>query len=407
MALKERQNLEESSQTTRKRPLYRSVSDAIRQRLVEGQLAAGARLPALRELASEFSVSTITVRQALQTLEREGRLHCIPGVGVFVRPSIPGRQAVESTVLAFATIDLDATLSGQIAHGIEEACQERGWAMQLLNARSDPHLEARNLSRLAKSGVSGAVILAHSDAENLEAMVQLKLSGFPFVLVDFAVPGLKVDVVSSDHEKGAYLATEHLIKLGHRHILMVTEMPNLSSRVARIAGYERALVRHGIQPLWEWKLWIDEATVVRGCLSGRSWLGGCEAVLPALKRFEPPIAIFAHNAYSGWGVFEACRQAGRRIPQDVSVICFDDAEFTRALNPPLTAVAQRTNEIGRRAVEMLDRRLSTGTMDNPQQVAVDVDLVERGSVAAIDGCCPAAQSDGLGESDSQADPTRL
>ncbi len=384
MALKERPNLEEDRQTGRKRPLYRSVSDAIRQRLVEGQLTAGARLPALRELASEFSVSTITIRQALQTLEREGRLHCIPGVGVFVRPTIPSRRAAEVTTIAFATIEIETAFTSLIARGIEDACQQHGWGMQLLNAQGDAHIEARNLSRLAKSGVNGAIILPVSDAENLEAMVQLKLGGFPFVMVDIQVTGLKIDSVSSDHEKGAYLATQYLLDHGHRRVTMLTQVPKMSSIAARIRGYEQALVDRGIEPLRDWKIWIDDAIMRREGVAGRRWLSACEAMLSALRRLEPPIAVLAHNAYSGWGVFEACRQAGVKIPTEVSVICFDDAEFNRAFDPPMTAVGQRAEEIGHAAVEALDRRLSAGTMDDPQQILIDVDIIERGSVASVD-----------------------
>jgi LacI family transcriptional regulator len=303
---------------------------------------------------------------------------------VFVRPTVPVRRGTEVTTIAYATIEIDAAFTSQLAHGMEEACQQLGWSMQLLNAQGDTHLEARNLSRLVKTGVSGAIILPVSDAENLEALVELKLSGFPFVLVDLCVPGLKVDVVASDHEKGAYAATEYLLKRGHRQVLMVTQVPRFSSVGARIRGYEQALADHGLEAFRDWKLWIDDAVARRGGQEGKRWLGAREATLVALPKFEPPIAIFAHNAYSGWGVFEACRELGLSIPQDVSVICFDDAEFTRALNPPMTAVRQRTGEIGRAAVELLERRLSMGTMEDPQHLLVGVDIIERGSVACID-----------------------
>ena len=386
MNLQEKQQQSGSAKGGRsraKRPLYRAVSDALRQRLVDGNLAAGSRLPALRELASEFSVSTITVRQALQTLEQEGRLHCIPGVGVFVRPTIPLRKATDQITIAFATIEIEVNFTAEIARSIEEACQARGWGMQLFNAQGDPHIEARNLSRVVKSGASGAIILPTSHPENLEALVQLKLNGFPFVLVDQAIAGLKVDVAESDHEGGAYLAAEHLLRHGHRRVYMVTQAPVLPSVAARIRGYEKALIDHGIEPLREWKLWMDEEVTTRGGCERKRWLGGCHAVLPLLKRRQFPVAVFAHNAYSGWGVFEACRELGLNVPRDVSIVCFDDGEFTRALTPPMTAIAQRTSELGRAAVELLERRLSTDNAGEPQLVRLPVDLIAGGSVASL------------------------
>ncbi|UCD28690.1 MAG: GntR family transcriptional regulator [Planctomycetota bacterium] len=367
----------------KKRPLYRSITDTLRQQLMDGDLAAGARMPALRELAKKFNVSTITIRQALRVLEQEGRLHCIPGVGSFVRPTLPRETATEQITVAFVTIEIEGAYTSEIAHSIEEECQQRGWGMQLFNAQGFPHLEARNLSRLAKTGANAAIIVPVSDNENLEEMVRLKLADFPFVLVDRSIPGLKVDVVASDHEKGAYMATDYLLSQGHRKILMVGYTIMSSSITARIQGYEQALIDHGLEPLREWKVWIKDEAILRGCREHRPWLGGYEAVKPLLKKIEPPIAVFAQNSYSGWGVFEACREMGLNIPQEVSIICFDDSEFKRALTPHMTAIAQRTYEIGRLAVELLESRLSRGNTDDPQQILVDVDLVERESVSSL------------------------
>jgi DNA-binding LacI/PurR family transcriptional regulator len=357
-----------------------SVSDTLRRKLLEGKITGGTRLPPLRQLASQFNVSTITVRQALRTLEEEGHLHCIAGVGVFVQPTVPPRAKTDTTTVGFVTIEIESAFTTQIAHYLEQSCQQRGWGMQLFNAQGDNQLEARNLSRLAASGLGGAIILPVDDTQNFEAMVQLKLSGFPMVLVDRPLPGLKIDIVESHHEKGAYLATRYLLEHGHAQVFMVTQMLEMASVRARIRGYEQALVDHGLEPLRAWKVWLDNEAVLRGCAEGRRWLGGYEGVLPLLRSVKSPVAIFAHNAYSGWGVFEACRELGLNVPRDVSIICFDDAEFTRALSPPMTAIRQRTDEIARNAIELLERRMAGSTAE-PQRVQIEVDLIERGSVA--------------------------
>jgi DNA-binding LacI/PurR family transcriptional regulator len=367
----------------RKNALYRSLTESLRQQLADGAMEAGGRIPPLRELAGKFNVSTTTVRQALRALEQEGQLHCIPGVGTFVRPVLPQRAATQQVTVTFATIEIEAAFTNEIAHGIEEACQERGYSMQLLNAQGDPQIEARNLARLSKSHSSGAIILPVSAEANFEAMVQLKLSGFPLVVVDRVIPGLRVDYVGSDHEKGARLATEYLLDHGHRRVFVLSQQPGVMSSVAaRVRGYEEALVSRGIEPLREWKIWIDDKVIMEGFRQRKRWLGGREAALPVLEKIAPPVAIFAHNAYSAWGVFEACRDLGLNIPRDVSIVGFDDAEFTRALDPPLTAIAQRSREIGRIALNLLERRLTTAGTTEPQQVKVDVDLVERQSVAS-------------------------
>ena len=105
----------------------------------------------------------------------------------------------------------------------------------------------------------------------------------------------------------------------------------------------------------------------------------------AAIRTEPPLAVFAHCDYSAWGVFEACRELGLRIPEDVSIVCFDNSAITSAMTPPMTSVAQRTVEVGPKALELLEHRLqqsSTAEVE-PEHVLVEVDLIRRQSVSAL------------------------
>jgi LacI family transcriptional regulator len=355
----------------------------LRQRMVDGRLTAGVKLPALRKLADELRVSTNTIRLAIHVLEREGCLYSVPAVGAFVSPNYASRSPTNQITMALVTLDIGGAFEMGIARGIEQGCQERGWGLQIYDSRLDLHLEARNLARLTHSGSRGAIILTTGVHHNIEALFKMKLASYPFVLLDRGIPGLKVDLVESDHEKGAYLATQHLLEHGHRRVLMVTEPPLATSVAARIQGYERALIDAGLEPRREWKIFADGRLSTRGTLEGRRWLGGYEAVLPTLKTIDPPVAVFAHNAFTAWGVFEACRELGLRIPDDVSIVGFDDSDIARAMTPPLTIVAQRVHEIGLKAVGMLERRLQTGSNDgDPEHVLVDVDLVKRQSVSA-------------------------
>ena len=123
-----------------------------------------------------------------------------------------------------------------------------------------------------------------------------------------------------------------------------------------------------------------------GIRQGRRWRGAYEATLPVLKQLTPPFGVFAHNACSGWGVYEACRQLGLRIPEDASVVCIDDSDIARAMTPPMTAIAQRTDLIGETAVELLGRRIqacsaSKDSVETFTHAVIDVDLIERPSVA--------------------------
>jgi len=127
-------------------------------------------------------------------------------------------------------------------------------------------LAGRSLSSLADSGAAGTILLTADGTEHLEAVFGLKISGLPIVLVRRAVLGLRVDVVESDHRQGAYLATEYLLKHGHRRVLMMTRKAAPTSANARVWGYEQALVDHGVVPVQAWKIWIDETVTAQGHL---------------------------------------------------------------------------------------------------------------------------------------------
>jgi len=292
--------------------------------------------------------------------------------------------------VAFATADLTSSLDLGVARGIEKACKRRKWGVQLFDAHLDLEMETNNLQRLGDCGARGAIaiVLYAGTPATTEALSRLQADQMPLVLVDRSIPGLCGDVVESDHEKGAYRATKYLLDHGHRRVLMLTAPPDLTSVAARIRGYERALREAGLGPRPEWMVWVDLQTETRGVRDGHRWLGGYTAILPALRDQAFPLAVFCMNDYSGWGVYQACRELKLRIPEDVSVIAFDDSDITRAMTPPMTVVAQRTEELGRVAVELLERRLAAGRARNPSvtllsHALVDVDLIERQSVARV------------------------
>jgi DNA-binding LacI/PurR family transcriptional regulator len=373
------------SRTKEARFLHRSVSEKLLQQLKLGQLAGGAKLPTLKDLAGEMAVSTMTVRRALRTLEREGHIYNIAGVGAFVRPPPPNQTGLRQ--IAIVGSDLTGAFQMAVARGAQRACQQTGRVVQLLDAHWDMALESANIRRLPDLGVQGALVLPpFSDPRSSEALQSLVATGFPMVAMDMAAPGIKLDLVASDHEAGAHLGASHLISQGYHRVVMLTHPPIHSSVAARISGYERALRTAGIEPLPEWKAFIDLKVHEAGYREGRKWWGGCRAILPLLHRLLPPLAILAIDAYAAWGVYEACRELRLRIPEDVSVMAFDDIEITHVVTPPMTIIAQRTDVIGREAVALLERKMKAQSTPREgctelTQILIDVDLIERRSVA--------------------------
>ncbi|UCD28988.1 MAG: GntR family transcriptional regulator [Planctomycetota bacterium] len=364
-----------------KRPLYRSVADALREQLVKGRLSPGSKLPTVRSLAKQFNVSVITINKALKALENEGRLTCIPAVGAFAKTT-PGDLATNIfPSISFFTIEIGNPFTYRIAAGIEKACHKKGLTLKIHSARYDPKIEKHYLSQYERLGSKGAIILPVAVDSNLEALFNLKIRNYPFILLDRPIRGLYVDVVISDHEKGAYLATQHLLQHGHRRVFMLTYTPGLLYSVdARLRGYERALIDHGIKSRPEWKIIMSTRAEALSTPDVDPWHIWYDLIYPVLKNMDEPTAFFALNVATTRILLEVCRDLNLRIPQDVSIISFDDDDLMQAYNPPITVIAQQTDEIGQTAVELLERRIQSGNTCEPQQMVIDVDLIERKSV---------------------------
>ena len=364
-------------------PAYLAVMQSLRQRLREGTWSPGARLPTLQTLGREFKVSTSTIRGALRVLEKEGCIYQVPDVGAFVSPTYTGNAALR-TVIAVSAADIADAFEMNVVRGILHACQERGWDVHTVDAQHDSATEAANLARLANTGSRGAVLMPVGNCSNIEHLFKLKIAGYPFVLVNRGIIGLQVDLVESDNQRGAMLAVEHLLERGHRQPFMLTEhiLPVPESWVlSRVQGFDHALSKHHLASR-DSMIWMDSENRVRGTQQGRRWLAGYEAVMPILKSAAGPLSIFALDDWAAWGAVQACRALKLRIPEDVSIVAFDDSDITRALD--LTVVAQRPGDMGRKAIELLERRLVPGGMElPPEHVKLQIELIERGSVADL------------------------
>lgn len=369
--------------------LQQTVTEALRQRLVSGALMRGSKLPTLRQVADEFAVSTMTVRQAYRTLEKEGHIRRIPHVGAFVdsvrTPRAKGR-AVHN--FAFAATDLANAFEMGIARGVERCCRERGWTLQTLDGHHDLDFEEHNIRRLPELGIDGAIVIpSWGDFNRPQPLFDLLNARLPFVVADRIPAGLVADLIESDHEKGAFMATRHLLERGHKRVFLLTPPPLVSSIAARLQGYRRALRSFGMTPSDQMIAWLDLHLQDDAFLAQEQWRGGFDAILPLLKTHEPPLGVFAVDPYTAWGVYEACRELNLRIPEDVSVVCFDESEISIAMRPRITIVRQRTAEIGYAAVEVLTRLCEqperAAGRRNLAHVVVDVDLVEGESVAKV------------------------
>jgi LacI family transcriptional regulator len=230
-------------------------------------------------------------------------------------------------------------------------------------------LERASIKSLLEKRVDGLIIA--SVGQDFSHLLKVRETGVPLVTVDRCFEALDVDSVSVDNMKGALLAVSHLIREGHSRIAFIQGLPGTYANEARLQGYRQALTQAGFS--------IDERLIVGDDF--RSMNGYLETKL-LLKMTPPPSAIFTAGDLIALGALEACRENGFRIPDDISLVTFDDPVFASYLSPALTAVEQPISKMAEMAVAMLYRRLRTPD-DERRHILLEPKLNVRNSVARL------------------------
>jgi len=342
-----------------------------------GRTAARARVT-IRQVAELAGVSISTVSRVLNgrsdvsdetrlVVERVARSH-----GYDTRRALPDGQAQPLRKRLDAAVEplsglvgVTTTTSGTayfstILTGITEALAERDmWAL-VCPTRQEHNREVSALNRLMRGEVTGALLLLPE--ESPDELRALKADGLVFVVVDpLHDLGPDIPVVSAANSSGAYQATAHLLQLGHRRIGVITGRRDGAATRARLQGHYAALAEAGVMP--------DPLLEAEGDFLVPGGAAGAERLL-ALP--TPPTAIFAFNDLMAVGALHAARARGLRLPDDLSVVGFDDTPEAEAAYPGLTTVSQPLKELGRMAVSLLVR-----LMDNHRSEPLHVELATR------------------------------
>ncbi|MCL4541773.1 MAG: GntR family transcriptional regulator [Chloroflexi bacterium] len=330
------------------------MADILRAYIRSGVYVVGGPLPSEVELAASFGVSRQTVRQALGQLASEQLLVRVVGRGTFV--TIPQRRQTE--IISCIVTRLRDEMIAQIVEGAERVAREAGRRLEIINVLVDSALEQQSLEA-ARSTSDGVLLFPVSDQRSAHSVGNLLRTGFPLVLVDRAIPGVDVDLVTADNVAGGFAVGQLLAKLGHQRILIVDRISSLSTEHEREQGFRQALA--GVNSAG---MTITTISAKSAIITAYDYLRlpHPECHLDVLQIAEAlqehlPTAVFAINDVTALQVSFAARRLGWRIPDDLTLIGFGDDAHALACDPPLTTVHQDPMEMGRRAMELLISRL--------------------------------------------------
>jgi DNA-binding LacI/PurR family transcriptional regulator len=342
---------------------------------------AAARRSTMADIAAQAGVSVSTVSKVLHgrsdvSARTRGTIQRLLGQHGYTPPGRPARAGGQ---LEIVINELDNPWAGELIRGAEDALQAEGMGLVVSAVHGRSHLARRWLDGLGARGSLGA-ILAVSELSAAQER-DLERLGIPFVVVQpSADEGPDVPSVGSTSWRGGFTATRHLLELGHRRIAAITGHKHRLTSRARLDGYRAALDQEGVE--------ADPALVRHGDYSHEP---AYRHALDLLGLPDRPTAVFAGNDLMALATYRAALQRGLRVPQDVSVVGFDDLPFARWLAPPLTTVRQPLADMAAMAARMLVR-LVNGERPETLRVELATTLVVRESTAPapVGGAGPVA-----------------
>ncbi len=327
------------------------------------------------DVAKASGVSYSTVSRVLNGFEhvkdstRERVLEAANRLGYVANLQARSLAGGKTNVIGLLVPSLDNGYIGEVVSGADEELQRSNYNMMLYTTHRYSGKEEAYVKSIYSGLTDGLLLIVPlTPVKYLEALQQ---QNFPYVLVDQSDVTGRSNIVDSTNWQGAYDATSYLIKLGHRKIAHITGLEGLQSAIDRLEGYKAALNDHDIP--------INEAYIRQGDFYGAK---GYERTNELLELADCPTAIFAANDLMALGVIEAVRHHGLQIPQDMSIIGFDNIPQTLITYPKLTTVQQSLNQMGRVAVKLLLEQLENP--DKPaRRITLKTELMERETCQSI------------------------
>ena len=328
-------------------PLYKQVIDHIKRQIREGTLKPGDRIGSHHELVTEYNVSLITIRKALSELINEKVLYSRMGKGTYIGNPPRTGDFTAHVNIGLVLRDLNSPFFSRIVESIEKQASHFGAILLVSTSSNSFEKENRQIKQYLDIGVSALILTSVTMKSRVSPLVRkLHADNFPYVMVAY-IEDEDVNYVGIDHEYGAYLATEHLIKTGYNRIGYINSEEGYQLGEVRKLGYMRAL--HTYEKPYREEYHFR--------LTGRgNWLdydSGYEIGSQISGMSDRPDAIFAYNDLAALGMQRAVLDHGFKVPDDIALIGFDNIKRGVVCPVPLTTIDQRTEEIGTYAIQMV------------------------------------------------------
>jgi LacI family transcriptional regulator len=326
----------------------------------------------LGDVAKRAGVSMMTVSRVINNsgyISQETRQRveqAIADLGYVPNALARSLRFKQTKTLALILTDITNPFFTTVARGVEDAASEQGFSVMFCNTDESQADEAEYLSVIVQKQVDGVLLVPAASAPDSARF--LRERNVPFVVLDRRIRGDEVDNVRGDSEQGAYDLTRHLLSLGHRRIGILSGPAVVTTAADRVAGYRRAMAEAGAP--------VDADMIFEGAYSLDSGYALAEQMLTLNPRLT---ALVAANNFIAIGALRAVRAAGLRVPQDISLVAFDDLPASIVIDPFFTVVSQPAYEMGQKATALLLERLAGSGPAGTQEIVLPTQLIVRES----------------------------
>jgi LacI family transcriptional regulator len=333
-------------------------------------------MPTIKDVAQAAEVSTATVSHVINGTRyvsdevRRRVLEVMDHLNYQPNAVARGLRTKKTQLLALVIPDITNSFFTDLARGFQDAADQRNYVVVICNTDRALNRELRFLDMLHQQRVDGLVLNpVMVTADDLKRLLRAQVA---VVLIGSQIDDPDFDLVMVDNVRGGFDATQHLIDLGHRRISLVAGPLTTSSGYLRHQGYCLALDRSGIP--------CEGSLIVEGSFT---FEGGYESMQKLLLLDPQPSAVFAASDIMALGAKKAIEDAGLHIPDDLSLIGFDDIPEVSMTRPRLTTIAQPRYQMGREAAQMLIERIDQGNLLQRRRLVMKHKLVVRESTAVV------------------------
>jgi GntR family transcriptional regulator, arabinose operon transcriptional repressor len=359
---------------------YQVIEAWIRNRIDEGILVPGEKLPSESQLCAQFGVSRNAVRQALHDIAREGLVESIKGIGTFCRARLP--VSPFSANIGLVDFFISSYIYPQVIRGCYNTLSRKGFSLLLNQSEYSLERERAILLDLREKKVGGIIIApiyGAGDRSNALLLEEIQNEGTAVVLCDDYYPGRDFSSVTLDYHSCGEAAAAHLWSKGHRRIGIFYQKDFLvkANRMKGVLDF----------------LGSKEAPVKDAWIVGFNGQGPTSGASAAAERFlrgakELPSAFVCGNDEDALRLIEAAERQGIRVPDDLSVVGFDNSDIAQLEKISLTSVDHPSFEIGERAANILLDKIFHPEIRFVTQTIISPSLVERNSVRSLEPAAP-------------------